>query len=236
MLKSIVQYINTRLITTGYFNSMYELVELKPRTVGSAPVVYCTGGEYKDIDTEKNTSYIRLLRAISISESPRKYRSGEVVLNVVFALRVVGLVRNVAEDDSYKGMNLAEDISKVISANAHTLAPVINARTIDFIPTSLLVNSQELYGQEFPGTEKTDARYEYTMAGVDFNVVIDITQECWLTSCGDITTDCNTLLAALTTGEKNGCILPSYDFSNTEVTDNFTPQQITDLTTYINSL
>lgn len=231
MLKAIVQYINTRLLTTGYFNNLYELVELKPqKTNGSAPMMYCTGGEWKDINTEKNTSYVRILRVLSITESPRKYRSGEVVLTVTIPLRVVGIVRNVAEDDSYKSINLAGDISKTISANAHSLASVINARTIDFIPTSLIVNTQELYSQEFTGTEKTDIRYEYAMAAVDFNVVIDITQECWQTSCGDISTDCQVLLAALTKEEKNVCILPSFDFTNDEVFDSLTAQQQTDLT------
>lgn len=232
MLKSIVQYINTRLLTTGYFNNLYELVELKPQKVGSAPMVYCTDGEYKDINTEKNTSYVRLLRNISITESSKVYRSGETVFNVTIPLRVVGLVRNVNEDDSYKAVNLAGDICKVVSENS-MLASVVNARTIDFIPTSLLVNSQELYRQEFPGTEKEDARYDYTMAGVDFNVVIDITQECWETACGDTITDCHVLLAGLTTQEKNECILPSYDFSNDEVYNNLTVQQIIDLTTRI---
>lgn len=224
MLKSVIQYINTRLLTTGYFNNLYELVEIKPQKVGSAPMVYCTGGEYKDINTEKNTSYVRLLRSISISESSKVYRSGEVVLNITIPLRVVGLVRNVETDDSYKGANLASDIAKTIAANS-MLASVVNARTIDFIPTSLLINTQELYRQEFPGTENTDAPYNYVMAGVDFNVIIEITQECWETACGDTVTDCQVLLASLTTEEKNECILPSYDFSNLSVQSNVTLEQ-----------
>jgi len=48
-------------------------------------------------------------------------------------------------------------------------------------------------------------------------------------SVSGIPSTCPALLAALTTAQLNECILPDYDFSDTEVTDNLTAQQLTDL-------
>lgn len=230
MLKHIVQYINTRLLTTGYFKSLYEYVEIKPKKdFGSAPMVYCTGGEWKDIDTEKNVSYIRLLRPISITEGTNTRVSGETVLNISIGLRVVGIVRNTSEDDSYKWANLAFDMSKVISDTSANLTTILNARMVDIIPSSLHINTVDVFKAEFPGNQKTDMRYNYTMAAVDLNVSIEITSDCWELLCGNAVTDCDVLLAALTTSEKNECILPSYVFSNDDVFNNLTVSQQNDL-------
>lgn len=235
MLKSILQYTNTRLLTTGYFKSLYELVELKPqKDNGSAPMVYCTNGEFKDIDTDKDLCYTRITRPISISLNTNTIRSGETLLNINFALRVVGIVKKVETDDSYKHIGLASDISRVIADNTASLTTLLSARSVSIVPSSMIVNTEEVYRAEFPNTRKEDIRYNYTMAAVDFNVVVVITSDCWERTCGDTITDCQTLLAALTKSEKNECILPSYNFADTEVTDNLTAQQITDLTNFLN--
>lgn len=49
-----------------------------------------------------------------------------------------------------------------------------------------------------------------------------------------IPSDCPTLIATLTEAQLNECILPSYDFSDPNVSDDLTAQQQTDLDTFIN--
>lgn len=237
MLNIVLQYINTTLLSLGYFSDMYELAELKPNgDTGFSPKVYCGKGEYKDIK-EGNVSYIRLTRPISVAEvTGRSIKSGEVVLSVSFGLRVVGMTKNYSPDNSYKNVGLASDIAKVISSNSFSLNSLLNSRSVDIVAANMIINTQDVYRAEYANTRDDDYRYEYAVAAVDFNITIEISQDCWLLVCGDTTTNCSVLIKALTKEEKNICILPSYDFANTEVTDNFTPQQITDLTNYINSL
>ncbi len=227
MFNSIISYINTRLLTTGYFTQVYEFVELKKqKDTDNAPMLYCSNGEWKDVtnfDQYNGTSYVRLLRQISFDRLTNTRVSGENLLRITMPLRVVGIVKNsFLTDNNYRSVNMGQDMAKVLSVPNSPLNTTINARNIDFNILSIELNSESILSQEMPNMKD---RYEYTIVAVDINVLVEIKSDCWENSCGDTTADCNILLASLTTAEKNGCILPSYDFSNIQVQSNVTQDQ-----------
>lgn len=236
MLNHIITYLNTRLATTGYFTRMYEFVELKPqKDQPVAPMYYCNG-EYKDVsnfDEEQGTSYIRLRSQIIITERTNTHVSGETLLNVSYPLRVVGVVKNkhLSDNTAFRSASLVQDIAMALT---DTLAIQLNAslksRSVDILASSLNTDSIAVMREEMPAVSE---RYEYTIVAVDINVNIEISQDCYRNACGNTVTSCSVINASLTNQEKNECILPSYDFSNDEVFNNLTVQQITDLTTRI---
>lgn len=236
MLNHIVSYLNTRLVTTGYFTRMFEFVELKPqKDKPVAPMAYCNN-EWVDVtnfDTANGTSYIRLRGAISITERTNTHVSGETLLNVSYPLRIVGVVKNshLATNDAFRSVALAQDISMAVTNTlAINLNSVVKSRSVDIIASSLNTDAIAIIRDEMPAFSE---RYEYTFAAVDINVNVEISQDCYANACGNTITDCNILNASLTKYEKNFCILPLFDFTDDEVFDSLTPQQITDLTTRI---
>ncbi len=234
MIQPILTYLNTRLLTTGYFTQLYELVETKQNPdKGRVPMHYCGKGEWKEVvnfDKHRGTSYWRITGNIPTVENTSTIVSNETLLDISFPLRLVACVHNshLSIDDKYRALRLSNDLIKVITDTSYILKSSLNARKVEFNVSTQIINPETIISEEMSGQTFTDMRYEYTIVAIDLIAFVEITQECLQETCTALS-DCDALLASLTEDEKNSCILPAYDFGDTTVTDNLTPQQETDL-------
>ena len=90
---------------------------------------------------------------------------------------------------------------------------------------SITRDVEEVY-REFDLPDFKSKRYLYEpFGGFRFDCSITMREDCDLT----IIDRCSSLLANISYGEKNDCILPTYNFSDDTVFNSLTAQQITDL-------
>ncbi len=187
MYNAIFSYLADQVQSLGYFNEIVEFAHMKKQKDGEhAPMKYCGNGEFKDIitfDQNRGTVYFRLLRPIQTTSGISRV-SGETPLNITLSLRAVACVKNdmLKTDDAFNAMRLTNDLKKVLSDYAE-INSIIGSRTVRLQPVQDIVNIEDILREEIPASKSTDVRYNYTMAALDFNLLIEITAECLMTAC-----------------------------------------------------
>lgn len=243
MLKDIITLLNSKLLTTGYFQSenIYALSELKKFSDETRPMLYCSNGEYKKVDNfdlDGSLCYWRLNSNISFeSAENNNLRANDKMVRVRIPLRLVAVVRrdSMTEDTSFNAEILGRSLFAVLLENLNgSVRRTIGANMVSMDLNEMDIKSQSIMGVEFAGNKITDLKTSFVNVALNLTVNVDIKQSCINTEC-DIVEPCQALLNSLTELQKNTCILPAYDFSDTNVTDNLTAQQIIDLTNFINS-
>ena len=233
MINTIITYLNTRLSLTNLFEHNYDLVELVEDGKGQiTPKQYCSNGEWmnvSNIDKYNGLSYWRKSGEIAQAEvttgnvSCDKYLSIEVPLTLV-----VAVPRSKMIDNNYTSDSIASIITKQLWQSSATLKTNLTARRVNISVASYDTRSEDVFSTEFKNVVPNNIDFKYAYLSLSVNVLVEIKASCIINECADVD-DCTNLLASLTASEKITCILPSYNFADTNVLDNLTAQQEIDL-------
>lgn len=237
MIEQITTYGDSVLTALGYFTKNHGLVELVTDSEKTYPARYCKNGKYEPVsDFAKNngSSYWRLLAAPSVDTSENTLIAGKVTLTTTYVMRLVVCIKKteLPSDNAYSVDALLNDLVKNLSTRTKTLRATLNAKRVEFNPVAFESGNGNVFAAEYiaVGQDKLNPKYAYGY--IDFNVLVVRNRDCIDDLCTPLN-DCDVLLGSLTKSDKLECILPTYDFSDTETQANVTPGQQTDLTTWL---
>lgn len=237
MTENIINLLNARLLTTGYFRQLYGLSELVKQDGVSYPVVtMCNGkGEKKHVsnfDEINGSCYWRRSGDISFSDIDATNNFSNNKLTIVsFPLRLIAVVNRqmMTVDGPYNAEVLGQSIYGVLNQHLNgNIRRAIGARAVYMSLNSLEDNNEKIFSVEFSGSEVKTLSDELVICALNLTVSAEILASCIGNEC-DLMDACEALLSCLTTAQKNECILPAYDFSDEGVLSNLTENQRNDL-------
>lgn len=236
MTESIISILNTRLLASNRFNTLYGLSELITIEDKTVPLLYCSNGERKQVsnfDELNGSAYWRKTGDLRVSETfQSSTRSNDKLLQITIPLRLVavGSRERMAQDNEATPENFAITLFSLLAKNLNgNIRRIIQAQKITVNLNSISDNAAQIISTEFRGTGTTSLGSDLFPIVIEMDCVVEIYESCILTDCDPLTA-CETLLILLTASQKNECILPTYDFSDPLVFGNLTADQIAALT------
>lgn len=233
MLSNIIDILNLRLKTTGYFSNVYGICELKDIDGVTRPLMYLSNGEYKnisDFDQDNGSSYWRLNGRMSITDGISNVSNAKM-LKITTPLKLVACVlrERMTVDNSYNNEIFARSLFSILDTNLKgELKNSIGSTNILFNLKSIELNDREIFKTEFAGSNKKSLAPKFVFVSLEIDLIVDINQSCILNECST-SNACDNLIKAIPLDKRINCILPSYDFSSTQVQDALTDQQIGDI-------
>lgn len=234
MINHVIDILNTRLRLSGLISQQFGLTELVTDANGqTSPKEYCGNGQWNEVskfDHYSGTSYWRKNGDISMSET-NGFIACDRFIDFSIPLFLVLVVRkSVMNDNQYTPDNIATVITSDLVGNSATLKSAITARRASISVIGYDTDSEAIMSREYSNVEATRLRTDYAHISLNIVVNISIKSTCIPNDCSP-SDACARLLASLTRAELLDCILPWYDFTNTEVVNSLTPQQEIDLQT-----
>lgn len=232
MTEHIITLLNQRLLTTGYFkpDNLFGLCEIIEKDKVVRPLQYCGKGDFKnvsDFDQYNGSAYWRKIGPITSQDidSTSLVASNKMV-RLTIPLRVVAtcLREKMIIDGPYNAQVFGNSLLKVLNKNLNgNTRQLIGARSITLTLNSLDDNNETIMNTEFKGGQKRLSE-KLVIVALNFLIIVDIRQDCIGSEC-ELLDPCEALLTALSTAQKNECILPDYDFSDPNVLSNLTVEQ-----------
>lgn len=241
MIGTIIDYNNAKLLLLGYINNAYGLTERVVRKTEEGervfPAEYCGNGEFKsvaDFDLKYGLSYWRIRSSPTVSPSDRESLVGAqrmVTFNYPVTLVVSIPNQKTSVDDKYTFERIAVAIAKNLNENNSSLKSQIQARRVEINMSSFNNKHDEVWREEFSGIDfKYD--YRYTLMSIDFDIVVEINQNCLEDECSYYgVTTCDIINRLVSAQQRRECILPQFDFADEDDFNALSAQQIVDLTT-----
>lgn len=233
MIKEIIEYIDTQIALTGYFQKQWGLCELVGIEGKTAPRKYCGNGEWKqvlDFDSKMGHCYLRRNGNISVAENDAQNNiSCKKLYDISIPIKFVGAIkRSFLSVDNEFSVDIASDtVMKYLSNQSNTLAGTINAKRVNIgLVSKNLITAEVLRSEK--QTIDRELPYEFILFSIDLNIVVTSRHDCIVEEC-DAVDPCENLKAYLTQEQKD-CVLNGYDFSIQSNVDRLTAQQQIDLT------
>lgn len=192
MIEFVIQFLNAQLEVLKLFTEKKGLVEQVSEGDVIFPAEYKAKGEFKpiNIDSHKAMSYFRVSGPVTreILDDDESPIGGQTYEARTYPLKMfVAVPKSIFKTDNpyivHKiGANLFKHLSSVNHAVFTTQLPTAN---ISIQATSYDFNPETVLAEEYQGV---DVKYDSTILyiGMDLNVVIEATQECWFTwDCED---------------------------------------------------
>lgn len=232
MINYVIDILNTRIGLSGLVSQKFGLTELVTDSNGqTSPKEYCGNGQWNEVskfDNNSGTSYWRKNGDISMSET-NGFIACDRFIDFSIPLFLVLVVRkSVMNDNQYTPDNIATVITSDLVGNSATLKSAITARRASISVISYDTDSEAIMSREYSNVEATRLRTDYAHISLNIVVNISIKSTCIPNDCSP-SDACARLLASLTRAELLECILPWYDFANSEVVNSLSEQQELDL-------
>jgi hypothetical protein len=184
MLKAALEYLNTLLSATSYFDSVNGLVVIVKKTgtdpLVQYPAVYCGKGEFKQVtnfDCERGVSYWRLTGEIS-SGLVDGMIGGVQNHTREYPLRLVAaIMRSQFDDNAYSEDKLAVAVAKTFKDREKELRPILSASRVELINTSTIVDPDALVASELFQPD-LELRARMLFIAVDFTLRVTYQGEC----------------------------------------------------------
>lgn len=203
MIKTITEYINTKLLALNYFQRQYGLCVQITRSDGrKMPAQYLGKGEYMDIsnfDKYSGVSYMRKRGSISIADIEDNLIGCTSLLSINVPLKLIVIVprKKLPCDDRYAEDKMILSIIKAVTSRSSDLKRSLSAKKASIFITSFNTSNSEVLKEEYTNIKKTGMNFKYVYASLDIeaNIITDkncIDQDCELTYS---TTDTSNYLA-----------------------------------------
>jgi hypothetical protein len=191
MLKGIIDYLNTLISASGYYDSVNGLVVVMRKTgtdpVETYPALYCGGGEFKRVsnfDTERGLCYWRLTGDID-SGLDTNIATVRPLNTRSYPLRLVCVVmRSQFEDNAYSEDKMSVAILKAITGYEKQIRQAIGAASVTITNTSVVVDPDSLVASELLKPE-LNVRGRMMFLALDFDIEVMYSKQCADDFCDD---------------------------------------------------
>ena len=182
MIQNIIEYFNTRLSGTGYFESIFGLCVKITRDAETFPALYAGDGEFRnviDFDTNAGTVYWRKAGDYTIVPSDiASPVAGKRMVTVTMPMRVVFVIKksDLPNDNNYSIEKLAMQLIRVMTEKAYDLKSALKARNMSVNVNRLMDDPTKVWQSEFDKNKQV--RFEWAVFSLDMNIVVDIMENC----------------------------------------------------------
>ena len=184
MFKEVIDNLNTKLTTTGFFNEVLCLAE-KIEREGKVYPAQCLGTEYKQIDLDKkgSLSYWRKNGNVTISREDNSTLSCATQYRTTIPLKLVGFIKKDSPyNDCYFSDSICNDLIHSLTINNSALKSLLKAKLVNVIASGYNTDARSV-GQEEYGDINFEARYSHAYFSIDFSLEIVSNQNCFNTIC-----------------------------------------------------
>jgi hypothetical protein len=189
MINDLFCDISDKLISTGYFDTVYEYCEIIKRTDGTLRPMYYKGQKAGYVDVQNfdvnGTAYIRKRGNVSVQVDRNATRlsscvdSSRMVL-ATFPLRlVVAVPKSQLEDSPLVDDILAADLIGVLQSDMQSTAVAMDAKEINCLVTGYDTDAVTIWAAENKGILFDETKiYRFSYLAIDFICEIRGQVEC----------------------------------------------------------
>lgn len=184
MLEILIEFLNSRIASTGYINKVNCLAEKIEAGGKVYPAMYVKN-EYKqiDLDLSGSISYWRKNGEISYSDSENSSKVGQIEYTTSVPLKLVCFVKKGTENNTvYFADSLVEVLKSALSSNTAILKTVLKAKKCTITATKYDTDGRNVSSGEYSGIEFTP-RYTHAYFSIDFEVKVVSNQNCYNDIC-----------------------------------------------------
>ncbi len=191
MVETIISYLNAKLEGTGYFHSLYCLVEKKkePREEGDFvyPATYVGGGDLELVEFD-SVGFAYFRKNGDFGQSVVANDLGQKQLySIDLPFRLVAMVRrqDVVTDDSYSPDRLARELASVLTFRNGDLRTFLQASRVTVTSGSWTTNPEQIWTDETEGTGRIEPDYSRAFIAMDVTVNVLADEGCIHSACTD---------------------------------------------------
>lgn len=184
MLEILIAYLNNRITSAGYINSVLCLAEKIEREGKIFPALY-TNNEYKriDLDPKGSVSYWRKNGDISYSQQENTTKVGQIEYTTNIPLKLICFIKkDKANNDVYFADKLVEALKSLLSTNTAILNAGLKAKKCLIVATKYSTDGRSVASDEYTGIEY-EPRYTHAYFSIDFEIKIVSNQNCFNDIC-----------------------------------------------------
>lgn len=191
MVETIISYLNAKLEGTGYFHSLYCLVEKKkePREEGDFvyPATYVGGGDLELVEFD-SAGFAYFRKNGDFGQSVVANDLGQKQLySIDLPLRLVAMVRrqDVVTDDAYSPDRLARELASILTFRNGDLRTFLQASRVTVTSGSWTTNPEQIWTDETEGTGRIEPDYSRAFIAMDVTVNVLADEGCIRSACTD---------------------------------------------------
>lgn len=191
MIQVVIREINRRLDDMGTFKKLHCLTELIISQNGDqqkqTPAEYQSKGHYEQITLTKNDGEIwhRKNGSASITNGEKITACGDVKIRTQPML-LIGFARKdiLESDDAYIAERLCDNIEVEMSfVNDDIINDELNSISNSVNVTGRDTDHARILRQEWPQSKYTDLNYNFLLFEIQYDIVIEVSQECFQEWC-----------------------------------------------------
>lgn len=183
MIKDIVDYLNTKLNTLGYFDSILCLAEKIEKEDKQYPAIY-TNNEYVPINLDDVSSTTYWRKNGDVSFSPQNNETGVGIQYVgTIPLKLVFFKRKEAKfNDQYFTDNICLAIISTLTVNNAALNPMLNAKKVRVTANKYTTDRKQIANDEYDGIN-FEPQYQYAYGSIEFDLTFVTNSQCYKNIC-----------------------------------------------------
>jgi hypothetical protein len=187
MVRDIINYLNAKIATVGYFDTSYCLVDKIKRGEAVYPAIYNGANEYQAIVLDDNLgsiSYWRKNGDVTIDDQDNQTTANGVQYNMRIPLKLVCFVKKENNDtnDQYFADNLCASLIANLTTNTSALKTAMKAKKVSIIAGKYVTDGRVVSGDEFDNVNY-EPHYSHSLFSIDFEVSIITNNQCYSDLC-----------------------------------------------------
>jgi len=190
MLRRIIEWLQAKLISTDYFEKVWELCVLKENIAEGIkePMRYKGSNEYESVrnfDHKNGSAYFRKNGNITVARADEEMmRSCSEMVKITFPIKAIICVprEKIRFDDEYAEDLLAQTVMKLVSDKSTAIKTQIKAYRVAVQVTSYSTDTVRILQEEMSPV-KNDINYKLIYMSMDLNVEVVIDKNCIEDEC-----------------------------------------------------
>jgi hypothetical protein len=187
MVKDIITYLNAKIATVGYFETIYCLADRVKRGDAVYPAIYNGNNEYRDIvlnDNLGSISYWRKSGDVTIDDQNNSTTANGIEYKMTIPLKLVCFVKKEQNDtnDQYFADNLCLSLIANVTTNTSALKTAMKAKKVSVIAGKYVTDSRAVVADEYDNVPY-EVRYTHSLFSIDFEVTIITNNQCYSDLC-----------------------------------------------------
>lgn len=187
MIKDIITYLNAKINTVGYFDTVYCLADKIKKGDKLYPAIYNGANEYQDIVLDDNLgsiSYWRKSGDVTISDEDNQTTAIGVQYNMTIPLKLVCFVKKENNDtnDQYFADNLCASLIANLTTNTSALKTAMKAKKVGIIADKYVTDGRAVINEEFDNITY-EPNYSHALFSIDFTVSVITNNQCYSDLC-----------------------------------------------------
>lgn len=180
MIREVLTYLNLKLETEGWFNTIHFLAEKVKKEQAVYPAIYNIMGEYAEINLDVTGSlcYWRKNGSVTFSQEANPTQAKGLQYNVVMPIKLICFVpKSLPYNDAYFADNLALDIIDLLTTTNSALKGLLLAKSARVVAKGYNTDARSVAIEEYDNVNYVP-RYTHAYFSVDFEVEVKTNQYC----------------------------------------------------------